>query len=489
MSTTNKQSASLLRRPLTKSRFKLAHQCPTKLYFHDRPKEYANEKQDDSFLRNLAHGGFQVGALAQVYFPGGHEISTLDSEEALSQTAALLTRDSVTIFEAAFQYQNLFIRADIVQKEDGTLRVYEAKAKSYARGEDEFWQKREAHLDGDWKKYLYDIAFQHFVIQSANPSLTVIPYLYLANKRAVATVDGMNQRFRLVSKNGRDRVFYDKALRPEEFGAELLVKVDVSREVEAIQSGKPNGSDAPDWPKEHSFSSWVRFLATEYQGDRKIPPKVTGECKKCEYRVKKEEYPERKSGFEECWNEALALKPGELEARVPIFEIGKLTTPPLLAKGIYFIDQLAEKDLIPKAKPKKAPPPGFTASERKILQWQRTIEKSKEAQFDEENFRSEIREYKYPLHFIDFETSTVAIPFNKGRRPYELIAFQYFSPPDARKRHDRARRTMDLHPSGQISQFRLRPGPEEGIGKRRRDGVPLRRIREYGALPDPITAR
>jgi hypothetical protein len=33
--------------------------------------------------------------------------------------------------------------------------------------------------------------------------------------------------------------------------------------------------------------------------------------------------------------------------------------------------------------------------------------------------------WTYPLHFIDFETSTVAIPFKKDRRPYEGIAFQY----------------------------------------------------------------
>jgi len=31
----------------------------------------------------------------------------------------------------------------------------------------------------------------------------------------------------------------------------------------------------------------------------------------------------------------------------------------------------------------------------------------------------------YPLHFIDFETSMVAIPFNLGRNPYEGIAFQF----------------------------------------------------------------
>ena len=36
-----------------------------------------------------------------------------------------------------------------------------------------------------------------------------------------------------------------------------------------------------------------------------------------------------------------------------------------------------------------------------------------------------MREWTYPLHFIDFETSTVAIPFSRGRRPYETVAFQF----------------------------------------------------------------
>ena len=31
----------------------------------------------------------------------------------------------------------------------------------------------------------------------------------------------------------------------------------------------------------------------------------------------------------------------------------------------------------------------------------------------------------YPLYFIDFETYTGAIPFHRGMRPYELIAFQW----------------------------------------------------------------
>jgi hypothetical protein len=39
--------------------------------------------------------------------------------------------------------------------------------------------------------------------------------------------------------------------------------------------------------------------------------------------------------------------------------------------------------------------------------------------------KDEMKKCDFPLHFIDFETSAVAIPFTKGRRPYEQIAFQF----------------------------------------------------------------
>lgn len=70
-------------RYLTKSRFKLALECPTKLFYHDRKNEYANQSLEDSFLIELAKGGFQVGELARCYFPAGHKIETLDYDEAL----------------------------------------------------------------------------------------------------------------------------------------------------------------------------------------------------------------------------------------------------------------------------------------------------------------------------------------------------------------------------------------------------------------------
>ena len=81
-------------RYLTKSRFTLANECPTKL-FYTRKHEYANSKNDDDFLKALAESGIVVGELAKCYYPEGHDVKPLDYEAALAETNQLLENDNV----------------------------------------------------------------------------------------------------------------------------------------------------------------------------------------------------------------------------------------------------------------------------------------------------------------------------------------------------------------------------------------------------------
>ena len=76
------------KRFLTKSRFKVGLDCATKLYYQDN-KDYGSTKTDNSFLKALAEGGFQVGELAKLYYPGGVEIESMDKDEAVRATNAL----------------------------------------------------------------------------------------------------------------------------------------------------------------------------------------------------------------------------------------------------------------------------------------------------------------------------------------------------------------------------------------------------------------
>ncbi|MCK5882521.1 MAG: hypothetical protein KAG61_02440, partial [Bacteriovoracaceae bacterium] len=183
-------------RYLTKSRFKLGTECPTKL-FYTKKKEYLDSKMDDSFLAALAEGGFQVGELAKCYHPGGHDITTLDYEEAERQTEELLKLDKVIIYEPAIRFGNLFIRIDVLVKNGNHFDLIEVKAKSFDSENDEFVGKRGGIL-ANWKPYLYDVAFQKYVLAGKLPNAKIDSYLMMADKNSHCPVNGLNQKFRVV---------------------------------------------------------------------------------------------------------------------------------------------------------------------------------------------------------------------------------------------------------------------------------------------------
>lgn len=91
-------------KPLTKSRFKTALECPNKLFFTSK-KEYSNNKSEDPFMHALASGGFQVEALARLHYPNGIFIDTENYEydKTVQLTNEALLQDNVVIYKAAFQ--------------------------------------------------------------------------------------------------------------------------------------------------------------------------------------------------------------------------------------------------------------------------------------------------------------------------------------------------------------------------------------------------
>jgi hypothetical protein len=131
-------------RYLTKSRFKIGLECVTKLYYTGKKEEYADQQLDDKFLQALAEGGHQTGALSLFEFcdnPTEDDIivKTLDYEESLRITNEKLEKTGkVIIAEAAFKYNNLFIRADIIVKHEfgKVIDLYEVKAKSFNSDEE-----------------------------------------------------------------------------------------------------------------------------------------------------------------------------------------------------------------------------------------------------------------------------------------------------------------------------------------------------------------
>ena len=67
----------------------------------------------------------------------------------------------------------------------------------------------------------------------------------------------------------------------------------------------------------------------------------------------------------------------------------------------------------------------MSASERQWLQVEMAQKKETKPFLHAQGMKNEMDKWTFPLHFVDFETTSVAFPFNKGRKPYEGVAFQF----------------------------------------------------------------
>ena len=402
-------------RYLTKSRYKLALECPTKL-FYTKKDEYANSKMDDAFMEALAEGGYQVGELAKHYFPGGHDVTTLDYEDAEKETNELLKQENVIIYEPAIRFNNLFIRIDVLVKEGNHLDLIEVKAKSYDSNNNSPFFGKKGGIDNKWKPYLDDVAFQHYVLSNAFPDSTISNYLMLADKNAVCATNGLNQKFRITrDKANRKGISVHSSLSDEDLKHHVLIQVSVDDAIKHIQR-QPTESG-------RSFDEDIQFLASAYENDTKIISKIGRHCKTCEFTCNSEHNENSKSGFKECWKKSLQWsnkdfnEPNILDiwnlhyrTRDKLFDEGKIKTSDLTIEDINI---------------KESDKPGLSQSERQWLQIEKSQNNDLELYFDAQGMKSEMDSWTYPLHFIDFETTMVALPFTSGRKPYEGIAFQF----------------------------------------------------------------
>lgn len=402
---------------LTKTRFTLAAECLTKLFYVDK-SAFENLKTEDAFLQSLAKGGFQVGALARCYFPDGIEIETLDRAQAVAATEARMAQTPITLFEPAFAFEDLFARIDILQAEDGRLRLFEVKAKSYSPS-DVFFNRRPGKrapraLTKEWMPYLLDVAFQTYLLRMKYPEKTVTPYLILADKTKPATVSGLNQRFVLDPQGPRTKIRLQGDTTPRGLGAKILSEIDVSEEVDFLLHGRRYGL-GPNFEGETlDFASLVKALSTAFVADQLLPTRLGKHCGDCEFRRI-----DSSCDYGPCWEPTFSQRPG----CVPVLEVwdGR-------AKDDWIRDgKLCIQDLSPGhlGEDKGTKVSGLSRVQRQWLQIEMAQSPSPKPYLDKTGLGEQVRSWKYPLHFIDFETIRLAIPFHSGRRPYETNAFQF----------------------------------------------------------------
>ncbi|MDP4230414.1 MAG: DUF2779 domain-containing protein [Bacteroidota bacterium] len=422
---------------LSKSDFKIAQDCPTKLYY--KKHGFPTSLDENPYMEMLANGGYAVGLMAQLLYPDGIEI-TGSTAEAINRTEELLKQNAVTLFEAAIEINGQLIRIDILEKKGNTFNLIEVKSKSFDSVK---WAEKKLKGNGYWelapfKPYLEDVAFQKKVLMEKFPNAEIKGLLFCPDTAKTTELEGMIGWF-VIEKDDSSSSGFRKP---------TVTFIGTEENRNAMRQDHILGLvNVDEWidPMIPEIARVSDIYLKHVQNDTRIEPQINYKCRDCEFRVTDERHPI--SGFNICWR-ALA------EPKPHILDLGRLgnINGKKGAKGC--IDDLIKKGKtslhdVPLELLKKDD--GTPYYDNRPL-YQLT---QKEERMDD-GFWDAIDNISYPLHFIDFETSTWAIPYHAKMHPYQNVIFQWschsINKPGDEPIHTEWLNTVDVYPNIKFAQ-------------------------------------
>lgn len=410
---------------LTKSDFKVARTCPVKLYY--KKLRYPTTQDDDEYLELLEQGGYMIDAVAKLLFPEAIAINERNSQRALQTTQELIAQVNVTLLEAAFLSNGKFARPDILLKRGNHFTIIEVKAKSYNGAEAQerlaagkpnlFRNLRKGEIAPNWQPYLEDITFQALILRELFPQAQITYELMMPDTSLTTSINKLYSLFELKQLT-LDESGYPRAnvtftgdvnqLRRDHF----LTRLNVDAEVNELMP---------------TVASAAETFVNSLQPLTKIPTPISLNCRECEYQVAKDE---QQNGYRECWGALADVKPHIFE----MYRLGQIANG-TLAEQLIAQSKVSLFDIPESALVKKDGAIGEW-DRRRQLQLRHT---QANTEWIDSALRGVLESFTYPLHFIDFETSALAVPYHAGMHPYQSVAFQWschtLRSPDAEPEH------------------------------------------------------
>ena len=321
---------------LSKSRFIAGLQCQKRLYFECFNRDLADSV--DQQTQAIFDAGTEVGAVARGLYPGGRLVSEdhFHHNEAVASTNRLLADPAIpAIFEAAFQYDDVKIRADVLARTgDGGFDLIEFKSTTKLKNE-----------------HIPDISVQAYVLHGSGIDLRHAYMGYLNNT--------------YVYKGG-------------DYDLRRLFKIeDVTGQVREMQSQIPTLLDEMRRP----------LRGTE-------PPDI--------------------EPGSQCSSPYVCPFLGHCNEELPEHSVQRL--PRVSEKLLQSLASAGIDDI------RRIPPdfPGLSPVHRRI----------RDCVIDDRVYLSStiqkhLEQWKFPIHFLDFETFNPALPLFVGTRPYQMIPFQW----------------------------------------------------------------
>ncbi len=319
---------------LSKTKLMRGYQCLKSIYLTVHQKEL--EPPVTPELQAIFDQGNEVGVEARTRFPNGVLVDNpaWDFFGALKKTRDLLKEETEVIFEAAFEYQGCFARADVIVYSHETKRwsIFEVKSTTKVKEE-----------------HYHDVGLQAWIMANAGLPIEKISIMHLNNECKFPNLE------------------------------KLFTTEDITAEIRARYLNIPN-----------QLNSIFKALRSDDvpQVDIGAHCTVPNECPFVSH----------------CWKEKNI--PDLSVMNLPQIKSKKWD---LYSEGIINLDD-----------------PRLELQELSEIQ-QRTIDvfKTQKRYVNSKGISKSMKDWKFPLIFLDFETINPAIPRYDKTVPYQQVPFQF----------------------------------------------------------------
>lgn len=195
---------------ISKSQFLSGLQCPKSLYLHKNHPEFMDGTSESK--EALFQSGREVSIIAQDLFPSGVAIPYDDTSlsKQLAHTKTEITKGTDVLYEAAFSYEGLFIKTDIIKKGKKGWELYEVKNSTKIKD-----------------LQLEDVAFQYYVLTKAGIPVSKACLVHINNQYV---------------RNGDlevDKLFLQNDLTEAVIEKQELIDAEIKRQGEMLSKGMP----------------------------------------------------------------------------------------------------------------------------------------------------------------------------------------------------------------------------------------------------------
>lgn len=328
------------------------------------------------------------------------------TQKAAQETETWLKNDNVAICGAVVQNENLLTRIPILVKKGGKLTIIQVHGKLRKRSEGD--EIRPTIKKRSILRYLLKAAYRMEVLKRCFPEHEIDIHFYFPNKHFKSSVDNLH----LFAQQPEPDF---KGIKEEL--SELFAKILATKATEQVLKKMPEEL-AHKLFSNQSVPGAVQIINRfiEQSPNQPTVDRHSG-CKYCEFRLPKEE----SAG---CWSQFFSSEHIHHPEK-HIFELIGHGNNVESENGTYYQEEAefsrgfqSLEEMIDQQSPT------ITILNRRNLQILQARDLEIPSLWLKQNVKI-LDELAYPLHFLDFEAATYALPMKKGSSSYSPVYFQF----------------------------------------------------------------